>query len=360
MVKRIKRGSALALAALLLAMTAAPKEAYGALGIETDPAKQPCSITFDLGGLTGEDSEFAELKGLEIPVKLYKVADVKVDGSYELDPAYSGLSDKLKEALDSANVQDTEKKAEDWQNLAAGIRALIPEGKAGDHQVTLTAGTGKAEDLSVGLYLVCAGTVWSDEYVYTFSPYLISVPDNAYYRTEPGDDTWIYDVSVSLKPQRGNRFGDLEIRKTLDSYNASLGSVSFIFQVDAEKDGIIYSDVVSLVFDGPGTRSAVVRQKIPAGAAVTVREVYGGASCSVSGSEVQTVENALAATILPETEEADPGEAPRNQVSFLNTYDNRLNGGTSVVNHFTYDENADGGPWVWSRQNDSSVRAEGE
>ncbi len=353
MVKKIKRGSALALAALFLVLTAAPRQAYGASGIETDKEKQPCSITFDLGNLTGDDSEFAELKELAIPVDIYKVADVKADGSYELDASYHSLSADLKKALDSANVQDTEKKAEDWLNLAAGIQALIPEGKAGDYAVTLTAGAGEATDLSVGLYLVCAGTVWSGEYLYTFSPYLISVPDNAYDRT--GDDTWLYDVSVSLKPQRENRFGDLEIRKTLDSYNATLGSATFIFQVDAEKDGITYSDVVSLVFDGPGTRSVVLRQKIPAGAAVTVREVYSGASYSVSGSEVQIVERSLAATILAETGEPDPQESPRNQVSFTNTYDNRLNGGTSVVNHFTYTEGAEGGPWDWSRQNDSSA-----
>lgn len=353
MVKRIKKGSALALAALLLVLTAAPRQVYGALGIETD--KADCSIQFDLGSLTGEESEFAELKELAIPVEIYKVAEVKADGSYELDASYNDLSADLKNALNSANVQDTEKKAEEWLNLAAGIRALISEGKAGDYQVNLADGAGEVTGLSVGIYLVCAGTVWSDEYLYTFSPCLISVPDNAYYRTEPGDDAWLYDISVSLKPQRENRFGDLEIQKTLDSYNATLGNATFIFQVDAEKDGITYSDVVSLVFDGPGARSVILRQKILAGAAVTVREVYSGASYSASGSEVQTVESALAATILAETQEPDPQETPRNQVSFTNTYDNRLNGGTSIVNHFTYSEGAEGGPWKWNRQNDSTA-----
>lgn len=354
MVKRIKSRSALALAALLLVLAAAPKEALGAPGIETDKEKQSCSITFDLGDLTEEDTEFAELKQLEIPVDIYKVADVKIDGSYELGTSYSGLSEALKKALDSANVQDTEKKAEEWMNLAAGFREQIPDDTPGEYRAVLTDGYAQVGDLSTGLYLVCAKKVWSDEYLYTFLPYLISVPDNGYYRTEAGEDTWLYDVSVSLKPQRENRFGDLEIQKTLDSFNTSLGDATFIFQIDVEKDEIRYSDVVSLVFDGPGTRSVVLRQKIPAGAVVTVREVYSGASYSVSGSDIQVIDHALAATILEDTKEADLQETPKNQVSFWNAYDNRLNGGTSVVNHFEYVEGAEGGPWGWSRQSDSS------
>lgn len=336
----------LAAAALCLILPAAPKDAYGAPGIETDSQKQPCSIQFDLGNLTGEGSDFEELGGLTIPVDIYRVADVEIDGSYTLAPAYNDLSEKLKTTLRVANVQDKEKKAGEWMDLAEGIAALIPE-DTGDPDVSLTAGRGSTSDLTTGLYLVRARTVWSNEYIYTFSPYLISVPDNRYYDT--GDDSWIYDVPVSLKPERENRFGDLEIVKTLNSYNASLGNATFVFRVQAEKDGIVCDEIVSLVFDGPGARSVRVTGKIPAGARATVTEVYSGASYSAVGNEIYTIENILAARMPEET-----GEAVINQASFTNTYDNRLNGGTSIVNHFEYVEGRAGGPWEWSRQTDSS------
>lgn len=351
MVKKIIKGSALAAAALFLFLAAAPEEVYGALGIET--GKTDCSIRFDLGTITTEGSDYAELTELQIPVNLYKVADVEADGSYTLDKAYSSLSKDLKTALDAANVQEPEK-AEQWLNLAAGIGDLIPEEQEGDYSITVESGEGIAENLPVGLYLVRAGKVWSAEYIYTFSPYLISVPDNAYYRDEEKNDDWIYEVEVSLKPERQNRLGDLEIRKTLNSYNATLQSATFIFQIDAQKDDIVYSDVVSLVFDGTGTRSAVLRQKIPAGAEVTVREVYSGPSYRAEGNEQYTIERSVAAAILEETKEVDENEAPRNVASFTNTYDDRLNGGTSVVNHFKYAEDAPNGPWLWEQQDDSS------
>lgn len=340
----------LAAAALCLMLPAAPKDAYGAPGIETDSQRQPCSIQFDLGNLTGEGSEFEELAKLTVPVDIYQVADVKMDGSYALKDVYDGLSDHLKTALEAANVQDEEykeTKAAEWEALAEGIKALIPEGTEGDQTVRLTAGTGTTEDLTVGLYLVSARTVWSEEYIYTFSPYLISVPDNRYYDT--GNDAWIYDVPVSLKAARENRFGDLEIVKTLNSYNVSLGDAAFVFRVQAEKDGIICDEVVSLVFDGPGTRSVRVAGKIPAGARAVVTEVYSGASYSAVGNEIYTIENILAARMPEET-----GEAVINQASFTNTYDDRLNVGTSIVNHFEYVEGRAGGPWEWSRQADSS------
>ncbi len=350
--RKMRRKSALIFAALLLMLAAAPGNVYGSLGIETE--KADCSIAFDLGNLTGEGSDFAGLTALEIPVDLYKVADVKMDGSYVPGSSYSGLAEDLKAALDAANVQDQERKAEEWLNLAEGFRELIPENTFGEYQTTLTEGAGQIDDLPVGLYLVCARKVWSEEFIYTFSPYLISVPDNGYYKDDTREDAWIYHVEVSLKPERENRFGDLEIVKTLDSYNESLGSATFIFQIDAHKDEFTYSDVVSLVLDGPGTRSVILRQKLPAGASVTVREVYSGPSYSAGSGEIQNIESALAATILSDKLEVNMEEKPKNQVSFTNHYDNRLNGGTSVVNHFTYMEGTQGGPWVWTQQGDSS------
>ena len=66
-------------------------------------------------------------------------------------------------------------------------------------EVSLTDGEGKAEDLATGLYLVLADKAQTTNYEYTFTPYLISLPNNYYYQT--GDDEWVYELSeVVLKP----------------------------------------------------------------------------------------------------------------------------------------------------------------
>lgn len=150
-------------------------------------------------------------------------------------------------------------------------------------------------------------------------------------------------MTTGLKPEQEVRYGSVQINKTLDTYNATLGGASFIFSVEAVKDGeTVYSDVVSLVFDGPGTKSVEVGN-IPAGAQVTVTEVYSGSSYQIVGNNVAT------AVISAETSA---------QVSFANTYDGSNNGGSSIVNHFTYTapEGTDSGEgtWNWTQQTDST------
>ena len=194
------------------------------------------------------------------------------------------------------------------------------------------------------MYLVAAESVQSPSSIYTFTPYLLSLP-NHYYQ-DGQKDIWVYDVTAGLKPGQEDRYGDLEIDKTLISYNASLGEATFVFSIEAEKDGkIVYSDVVSVVFDGTGTKSIVIRN-LPAGAKVTVTEVYSGASYERTTEESQTVE--IAADSIAKT-------------AFENEYNHQMNGGTSVVNHFAYTvpEEKSGSTrrestWDWEQQTDST------
>ena len=53
---------------------------YGALGVETD---KKCSLTFTLDG-----TEFDELRSLEIPVDVYKVADITEEAVYDTTKLY--------------------------------------------------------------------------------------------------------------------------------------------------------------------------------------------------------------------------------------------------------------------------------
>lgn len=360
MVKKRSIGVALAAVFVLLALTIRTDVAHGAIGIDTE--RKDCSIKFNLAvdaqkpqpgeeqkpgtdgeqkpgegkdPTTGDDGAqeltgFEELEKLPIEVELYQVADVNVSGKYmEPKEGDKSLYQVVKGELGKVNA---ETKAAQWMEMAKIAMEQVEEKSLSSiAKTTLNSGQGnEIKNLSTGLYLVVAKEVQSSEYIYRFTPYLVSLPGNDY-QQEGDSDEWKYEVEVSLKPSQENRYGDLEITKTLKSYNATLGGATFIFQVDAEKDGIVFSDVVSLVFDQPGTKTVKLAERIPAGAVVTVKEVYSGASYEVTSDPEQT-------TTIVASDPDNPGSVA--SVAFTNDYDDRLNGGTSVVNHFLYTEPA--------------------
>ena len=67
--KRIKKGSTWFLALTVFMSAMVISDVNAANGIDVD---EDCSIHFELSG--DLDKEFSELKDLEVPVKLYKVA----------------------------------------------------------------------------------------------------------------------------------------------------------------------------------------------------------------------------------------------------------------------------------------------
>lgn len=330
MKKRIKTAGALTLAAITVLSAAGLSSVYGALGVETG---RECSLTFTLDG-----TEFDELRSLEIPVDVYKVADITEEAVYDT-AKYTDFAD-----LGLENVSSTTK-AEDWAQMAEKAMETV-KNKGIEPTVKVTKPKGAAEstgvDLKTGMYLVQAETVQSSEYTYDFTPYLVSLPNNYYYSNENQDDTWVYDVTSTMKPQQTQRYGDLEIVKDLTKYNASLKDALFVFQVEGTRHGEkVYSDVVSVKFDKAGKKSVLV-EDLPAGTVVTVKEVYAGGSYSnTSGDTQETVIAAEGSTDNPAS------------VSFTNTYNGKLIPGTGIVNHF---ENKDG-EWSWEQQTDEPASA---
>lgn len=318
MKKIMKKGSALALALALVLSATVLTKVYAAIDIDKG---RSCSLNFEL------DGQYEDLNGLTIPVHLYKVAEVEETGEYTALTGYEDLD--LGTISDETTAEEWGKRAEKASELVKALTAQ-PAAQADIlHPGEGSKSWGTISNLTTGMYLVVAEPVQSAEYSYEFTPYLISMPNNYYYDTQ--DDSWVYDVTTGLKPSQTARFGDLIINKTLTSFNTSLGSASFIFQVEAEKDmKVVYSDVVSITFDGTGTQSVKV-ENIPAGAEVTVTEVYSGASYQLTSAASQT------AVITTDTDA---------QVSFTNEYNNQINGGSSVVNHFIYNE----GNWDWEQQ----------
>lgn len=330
MKKRIKTAGALTLAAITVLSAAGLSSVYGALGVETD---RECSLTFTLDG-----TEFDELRSLEIPVDVYKVADITEEAVYDTTN-YTDFADLGLEKVSSTTT------AEEWAQMAEKametvenkgikptekVKVTKPEGE--------TKSTGVITDLETGMYLVQAETVQSSEYTYDFTPYLVSLPNN-YYSQENQDDAWVYDVTTGMKPQQTQRYGDLEIVKDLTEYNASLKDALFVFQVEGIRNNKqVYSDVVSIKFNQAGEKSVLVKH-LPAGTEVTVTEVYAGGSYSNTSGETQKTE------IVAEGVTDHPAS-----VSFTNTYNGKLIPGTGIVNHIEIEN----GKWDWKQWSDNT------
>lgn len=336
-------GPAVAVALAFTAVAATP--ALDSVAAAVDVSKA-CTLTVSPGSADLAD----DLAGADVVIDLYKVADAVADSAYDtysynfLD-GYTGLT-----------VSDKPDNAE-WKRLSREAAQVALNGRTPE-----VNGAGVNERIPVpgcGLYLVVArgrnitdykttaadedGTegpatiAHSQQYTYTFAPSLVSLPgkeaeDGVINTAGAGD--WLYDLSITLKPQRAVRYGSLEIVKTLQSYETK-DPATFVFQVDAVLGGQnVYSGVVAISFTAPGQRSKLI-EKLPVGAQVTVKEVYTGAVYSVTTADTQTV------TILAN----DVVQAP-----FTNDYDETDRGGGAVINQFEHD--AESG-WGWTKVPDT-------
>ena len=104
-----------------------------------------------------------------------------------------------------------------------------------------------------------------------------------------------------------------------------------------ENGNTVYSNVVSTTHSSAGTKAAIA-DHIPAGAKVTVTEVYSGAGYRLVSEPQQTAEISADEIVT---------------VEFDNTYDHGLNPGYGVTNHFDYDEDEG---WQWTQLPDNSVK----
>lgn len=308
-----------------------------------------------------EDGFGEDLKSADIVVDLYQIARaVKVSGQdtyqYKLVPGYDLRIPSNPESAD-------------WESLAQQAAGIALSEGASVRPVEgsgASAGT-KVSGLDAGLYLLVARSrdltklsdytmvltqkdsitqeetatiatiACSREHTYAFLPQLVSLPskpadaDGVVSTSNPGD--WIFDMAVNLKPEMLSRYGKLEIVKTLAEYETMGGvqeSATFVFEVTGTLNGeVVYSNVESIHFSAAG-RDSVILDRIPAGAEVTVKEVYTGSSYQL------TVPGDRTAVIV-----ADDVVS----VEFENEYDGRRTNGHGIKNQFIYDEEK--GTWNW-------------
>ncbi|MBM6948050.1 DUF5979 domain-containing protein [Mordavella massiliensis] len=315
------------LAALAVAVPAAGIT-FGSAVMESFAVQQvdtgrSCSLTLGVGA----ESVYAqELAAVSWDAYVYRIASMDVKGACTAQEGFEAVTEKINGA-EELTAQETEALALE----AAAVVGWQADGswedvKEPDVQIRLENGTGRADGLATGIYLVLPKDALTQTHAYQFQPSLITIPR----QLESGD--WTYDVTASLKPEQKPRYGSLRIRKTLDSFNESLGPVTFVFQIEGtdENGETVYSNVAATTHSSAGTVDAVA-ERIPAGTRVTVTEVYSGASYELVSQGTQ--EGLI-------TADQELG------MTFTNTYDDGLVPGYGAVNQFDYDEDAG---WTWNR-----------
>lgn len=330
-----------AICVALIAALGVPAMASGG----TDPSL-PGHVTLTV---TEESGQREDLADTNVDVYVYKVAstDEKLSGQFTLEPRFAALADNaqwnggklsgdtLMEDLQAAALEVLAAEASLAADESAEDEAVaLP---APDETVTVAAAGGKIELAERGLYLLAPQSVSTARWDYTFSPILLAMPS-----VDQVTEDWSYDLEVTMKPLRENRLTGIVISKTLQSYNATLGPTTFLFEIRATVDGeLVYSNVASITFSGAGTQTTTV-EGIPVGADVTVTEVYSGTSYTPVGGRVSVQIEDLP---MPE----DGGEYTR--IPFTNDYNNRRVPDSAVTNTFVYN----GTGWQWQ----GSQEAEG-
>ena len=315
MKKRVREGSALFLALLLVCSIITLQRVDAANAVDITAR---CSVEFTLAGGTYE-----ELNSIDIPVRLYRVASIDESGKYT---ALAGF-----ESVDVSSLESDTASADAWLARAAAAADLITDATPAAASTTIKNGKGSLPDtIDTGLYLVVAESVNSDNYTYSFTPYLISLPNNYYAST--GNDDWIYDLTgenaLSLKPEQTQRLGSLVINKNLIEHHVTMGeNATFVFQIDiTTPDGKTTTELKTMTFDGSTDSKSVTVGDIPAGSTVTVTEIYSGAGYTLTADS----QGPQSVTII-----ADESA----EVTFTNEHDGTITGGIGVDNHYTLDEN---------------------
>lgn len=335
-----------------------------ALGLTAMAAAEPLDLTkeciltvnpCDLNTPQGKELA-ATLKKAGLVVDLYRVAGaVKEEGAdsygFSLEDPFAALELK------------PEMKAGDWAQLAQQAAKTVQG--ATPALTPLKEGATVAR-LEPGLYLLVARGDEPQEYwktitlkaeenggkeeeklatqvkaggkLYRFLPELVAVPSKEAVNGEintanPGE--WLYDITVNLKPEEEEQFGQIEIIKRLLTYDTERPA-TFVFRVKAELGGrVVYDEVVSLKFTSPGEKHTLVG-RLPVGATVTVEEIYSGTS--------YTLVSASPGSAVVDAEEAA-------QFTFVNDYDGTGSKGGSITNKFSYD----GSKWSLSQQEDNAA-----
>ena len=317
--------------------------------VKIDETKQ-CSITVKFenpNNATGatDANKITSYTG-DVEVDFYKLAEVKVNGDIGTPVSGVDLSVLSNSNVDAAQVKD----------IAAKAYEKVKDSNP-DYTVKIKPSAKKPESVNVnrGIYLYVVKDFQNNQYEYTFEKYIVMVPysttisqetkvDENGNIVETPSDEWIYNPEIALKYSVKEIYGSLEITKELKTYNKSLGTTPFVFEVEASYDKggskeIVYSNVFTMNFSEPGKQTVEV-PNIPANSTVVVTEVYSGASYK----DVTPINEKHSVKIQKDV---------TAETKFTNDYDDQTDvGAISIENHFN--ENG----YVDSNINPNSTTAE--
>ncbi len=333
--------SALLAAVLVFVFTIAGAEASHAESLDL---ARTVALTVQPGA-----ASMTDLADVDVTVDLYKVADAVEDASgifytFAVDGAVS-LSKEIATYEDLAALTK-----DDWGVLAQdAAKSVLLDAKGAVRTEAALKAEADPSALSAGLYLVVAHatgaplseyvhtdgstvttTAQSASCIYTWLPELIALPSTVDEMGEGIDVTiangeWKYETTAVLKPSQTESKGDLLIHKTLTNYHAG-SPVTFVFSIVATVGSdVVFEDVASLTFSAAGTQTYTFTGKIPAGAVVTVKEIYSGAGYT------QTSEDPA-----PVTMEVRADGTLSAEVSFTNAYNGENKQGFGILNEFRY------------------------
>lgn len=283
-----------------------------------------------------DSSRFAtDFTGVET-INLYKIAVMDETGQLS-------LADQFKDSgIDLSVIQSTssvEQVIEAVVNPAKNVaETLAPTDVIAFDRADKATSASVDIERGAGIYLYIPEDAQDSRYKYEFTSYILFAPTSDFIATGSGSDEWSYESRFNLKSTEEDRLGSLEIKKTLDTFNSSLGEAAFVYKVKAARDEkVVLDNVYTINFDRAGSISRVI-EEIPADAEVTVTEVYKGSSYNIVGDSTKTT------TIV-----ADETVA----VEFENDYDGRLiSGGISAENNFEEED----GVIYWIDEDGTRVR----
>ena len=203
-----------------------------------------------------------------VPVKLYRVAEVSADFQYTLTPAFAP-TDLILQGVQTNG---------EWNVIRSTLEArILSEGLEADAAaVTDAAGQICFEGLKTGLYLAMAETAASGDVTCRFESALIAVPDL------DGQGRWQYQVSAAPKSEVVEQEQEIQL-KILKLWKGDEGQTGRPKSIEVEifRDGKHHETVVlteenhwsyGWTAKDDGAKWTVAERNVPKGYTVTVEQ----------------------------------------------------------------------------------------
>ncbi|MBE6471935.1 MAG: hypothetical protein E7000_09685 [Coriobacteriaceae bacterium] len=334
-----KRVNAFVLTAcLLVALVCGGAVAYAAGAWWTGGGNE--TLTVNAVGDSYDDAFKEDIANADVVIDYYKIATAEADETYQKFN-YELTGDFAGQGFDIPAEAD--RSAETWQQLADECAALDAAKLTADGMAAPGTPITSLED---GLYLVMAHgkgitdsmTARTETHEYTFQPTIVALPNLE-------DNQWVTNVTIAMKPEQGDLYGDLRIVKRVEGYFGT--PATFVFHLKSTEDSPFdYDNYASVEYSGGESAYTDVRH-IKAGTKLTVTEEEGTGFELVSGDD-------SVKTIVAKAADADEDAVPEVTVTYVNKATGKPAHGIEN-NYKLVDDGEEGGEWEWHVADDANA-----